>query len=163
MLKSPHVIRRARLRDLEKLLAIEDSSFPGDRLTRRKMQRLIRSPTCRFTVEEHAGAIRGMAVLLFRQGGRTTRLFSLATDQRHRGAGVASALLDQAERWSRRAGFQRLSLEVRDDNAGAIGFYEKRGYLRGKDVLDFYEDGHTARRYVKTLTPAKPGRRRDAK
>jgi ribosomal protein S18 acetylase RimI-like enzyme len=149
--KRLHTIRQAKPHDLEELLRIENSSFSGDRLTRKRMQRLMASPTCRFTVEEHEGQVRGMAVLLFKQGGRSTRLYSLATDDRQRGAGVASALLEEVERWSHREGFDRLSLEVRDDNAAAIGFYERRGYQRGKDIPAFYEDGHTARRYVKDL------------
>lgn len=147
-----HAIRAAKPHDIEELLRIEESSFSGDRLDRQRMRRLMASPTCRFTVEEHDGRVRGMAVLLFKKGGKTTRLFSLATDQRQRGAGVASSLLEQAERWSHREGFERLTLEVREDNAAAIGFYERRGYQRGQDIPNFYEDGHTARRYAKKLS-----------
>ena len=48
-------------------------------------------------------------------------------------------------------GRDRLYLEVRDDNAAAIGMYESRGYVRGPTLHGFYEDGAHARRYEKPL------------
>jgi ribosomal protein S18 acetylase RimI-like enzyme len=147
-------IRTARPGDLDRLQEIEIASFPGDRISRRAMGRLIRSPSCRFLVEETGRVIRGMAVLTFRRGGRSVRLYSLVTDAAHRGAGVATALMDRAERWARREGFDRLTLEVRRDNAGAIRFYEARGYALLAVVDDYYDDGCPARRYGKELRKA---------
>ena len=54
--------------------------------------------------------------------------------------------MDFAERWARRTGFSAFRLEVRDDNAGAIRFYEKRGYRQYGRLDSYYEDGHPARR-----------------
>jgi ribosomal protein S18 acetylase RimI-like enzyme len=42
-------------------------------------------------------------------------------------------------------------LEVRQDNPGAIGLYEKQGYRRFGAIAGFYEDGADAWRYEKEL------------
>jgi ribosomal protein S18 acetylase RimI-like enzyme len=44
-----------------------------------------------------------------------------------------------------------LRLEVRIDNAAAIGLYERSGYRRGKRLPHYYEDGADGWRYEKSL------------
>jgi ribosomal protein S18 acetylase RimI-like enzyme len=50
--------------------------------------------------------------------------------RRYRGLGVGTALLDAAEAWSRRQGADKLVLSVFPHNAAALGFYERRGFVR---------------------------------
>lgn len=64
------------------------------------------------------------------------------------GQGVATRLLEAAERWATSRGVSRLELIVAADNARAIGLYEKCGYelegikRRAWHVGDRYVDGH---------------------
>ena len=76
---------------------------------------------------------------------------------RHRGAGVADVLLDEAERQIRENGHAVAWLAVVDGNARARSFYERRGWRDdgGFDYSARVEDGTSVavpcRRYVKSL------------
>jgi ribosomal protein S18 acetylase RimI-like enzyme len=45
-----------------------------------------------------------------------------------------------------------MHLKVRIDNERASDLYERAGYLWLGDLENYYEDGASARRYVKRLT-----------
>jgi ribosomal protein S18 acetylase RimI-like enzyme len=49
---------------------------------------------------------------------------------RREGSGVASALLDAARQAAAAAGRRRLWLTTTNDNTAAIGFYQRRGWVR---------------------------------
>ncbi len=55
-------------------------------------------------------------------------LYSVAVDPAHRRRGIASALVDRAERALTAAGCVKLNLQIRAGNDGAIAFYESLGY-----------------------------------
>jgi GNAT superfamily N-acetyltransferase len=76
---------------------------------------------------------------------------------RHRGTGIADALLAEAERQIREAGHAVAWLAVVEGNARARSFYERMGW-RDEGAFDYsarVEDGSTVavpcRRYVKDL------------
>ena len=48
----------------------------------------------------------------------------------HRGSGVAVALMDALEAFAVREGYRFVYLDTFDDLAGAVRFYERRGYER---------------------------------
>ncbi len=52
----------------------------------------------------------------------------MAVDEAHRGRGIGTALLDEAEKTCRRSGFGKLSLIVFEQNVGAKRLYERAGY-----------------------------------
>lgn len=56
-------------------------------------------------------------------------LCGMAVDAKHRGKGIGTALLAEAERSCRRHGFQKLSLIVFERNVGAKRLYERHGYI----------------------------------
>jgi len=143
------MIRLARQPDLDRLLEIEHANFPGDHIARASFRRFIHSG--RILVETADRVIRGMAVLVHRRGGKSVRLYSLVVDAPYRGQGAADALMASLESRARRLKAERVTLEVRCDNAPAIRFYERLGYTRFATVPDYYEDGGSAFRYVKTL------------
>jgi ribosomal protein S18 acetylase RimI-like enzyme len=53
----------------------------------------------------------------------------MAVDEGHRGKGVGTALLDEAERTCRQMGFKKLSLIVFEQNVKARRLYERVGYV----------------------------------
>jgi ribosomal protein S18 acetylase RimI-like enzyme len=53
----------------------------------------------------------------------------MAIDEQHRGKGLGTKLLDEAERTAKRLGFSKLSLIVFEQNAGAHRLYLRTGYV----------------------------------
>ncbi|HET6906809.1 MAG TPA: GNAT family N-acetyltransferase [Rhodanobacteraceae bacterium] len=147
-------IRRARPPDLDALTALEEASFDHDRVSRAQFRRHIVSNSAAVLVAEERGRVLGGALLFFRRGARSARLYSIAIAHGARGQGLGKALLEAAEREARKRGSTAMRLEVRTDNAAAIALYEKRGYLRRKREPGFYENGMDAWRYRKELGPA---------
>jgi ribosomal protein S18 acetylase RimI-like enzyme len=72
-------------------------------------------------------ALAGLAVLRFEVTHATAQLFALYVDRRHRRRGIASALLEAAERLSRERAQNTLFVSS-VPNASAIDFYRARGF-----------------------------------
>jgi ribosomal-protein-alanine N-acetyltransferase len=68
----------------------------------------------------------------------------IAVDADHRRTGLASALLDAVVEAAQQGGADRLLLEVREDNAGAIAFYAARDFIEIDRRRRYYRDGATA-------------------
>ena len=62
----------------------------------------------------------------------------------HRRVGLASALLGEVRRLAHEGGAERLLLEVREDNAGALRFYAAHGFAEVGRRTRYYADGTTA-------------------
>ena len=99
-------IRAATLSDVDCLLALETDSFASDRLTSRSFRHFVRSPTAVLRVMREGTGILGYYLMLFRARSEVARLYSIAVDGRHRGRGLAAALLADAERAARRQGLR---------------------------------------------------------
>ncbi len=142
------VVRRAVRRDLDALLELE-AGFPGDRLSRASLARLLGRESADVWVGELDGKVVGDAIVLFRRGFESARLYSMIVSPEHRGRGVARELLLAAEEGARERGAIVLRLEVREDNAPAIALYKAAGYkVRGR-TSDYYEDHSSALRMYK--------------
>jgi ribosomal protein S18 acetylase RimI-like enzyme len=137
-------IRRADPADLDTLLALEAASFPGDRMSRRAFRHALRSPATEVWVVEEDGGVLACAVLHFRRGDGSARLYSIAVDGKARGRGVAGSLLACLEERALSRGFPELRLEVRSDNAAALRLYERAGYERVAVIPAYYADGEAA-------------------
>lgn len=150
-------IRAARASDVDALLAIENSVFAIDRLSRVSLRRLVSSPSAAALVAICDGAVAGYCVVLFRSGSRKARLYSIAVGRDFAGAGLGRRFLDAAEASALARGCGMLRLEVREDNAGAIRLYESAGYQREGRVPVYYADGEAALRFAKLLDRAGAG------
>lgn len=144
-------IRSAESGDLGALVALEERSFAGDRLSRRLLARHLGSATASLLVAEHAGVLLGDALVFFRAGSRAARLYSLVISAAARGQGLGRALLEASEQVALDRGCREMRLEVRADNPQAITLYEHAGYRLRDLQPDYYEDGMDARRYWKQL------------
>ncbi len=150
-MESPFIIRSAEAGDLDALVALEQRSFAGDRLSRRQLAQHLASTTACVLVAERDTALLGDALLLFRAHSRAARLYSLVIAAEARGQGLGRALLEAAEEAARARGTSEVRLEVRADNPQAIALYESVGYILRDLRSDYYEDGMAARRYRKRL------------
>lgn len=139
-------LRAARAADLPALLALE-ARFPGDRLSARQFRHHLDNPRARLRVAVGEGGLLGYHLLLLRRGSAWARLYSVAVDPAARGRGLGRRLLADAEAQARAAGCAGLRLEVRQDNAAAIGLYEAAGYRRVAALPRYYEDGTDGWRY----------------
>jgi len=99
-------------------------------------------PTIRYLVAEVGGRVVGYAVASY--AGDIAELQRIGVDPRSRRRGVAGALLDDVVAEAPRTGADRLILEVREDNAGALSFYASRGFIEIDRRPRYYKDGTTA-------------------
>jgi ribosomal-protein-alanine N-acetyltransferase len=148
-------IRKGRLADLDRLVAIENAAFEGDRLTRRSLRaHLTKSTVSLLVAEAEVGGfarVVGYALIAFRSNSKKARLYSIASDPQHR-VGLGRPLLAACEAEAARRGAESLVLEVRADNSRAIAMYEDRHYVKFGTLADYYEDGASAVRYEKQLS-----------
>lgn len=155
-------IRGARIDEAVTLERIEAVCFQTDRLSRRMLNHHLRSPCADVLVAELAGRPAGYAMVFHRANSAVARLYSIAVLPEFRGRGVADALMEAAERASRKRGASALRLEVRTDNPAAAALYIKRGYVEFGYHDDYYADGMSARRFEKGLAQKTMTRARKA-
>ena len=144
-------IRLATPHDIAALVAIENASFPGDRLDRRRFRYLLTQAHCVTFVDVGGAVVRGYILLLLRTGWRGARVCSIATHPAHLGCGVAARLLTAAERWATVHGCVEVRLEVRTDNAASLALFRGRGYVAFGSHRAYYHDGMDALRLRRRL------------
>jgi [ribosomal protein S18]-alanine N-acetyltransferase len=149
-------VRRARVADLPRLVALENAVFATDRMSARQLRHHVANPKADVLVAERGDTLAGVAVVFFNADHRIARLYSIAVAPEARGAGIGEELLVAAERRARMRGRDRFRLEVRTDNAAARRLYERRGYRAFGAKAGYYEDGRDAVRYEKALSPSRP-------
>ncbi|MEO6696447.1 MAG: N-acetyltransferase [Gammaproteobacteria bacterium] len=147
-------VRPAGPDDLPSLLELEQH-FPSDRLSRRSLRRLIGSGRAEILAYEENGQVIGNIVTLYRRNSTRARLYSLIVHPHYQGRGIATTLLNAAERAAIQRGCHVLSLEVRDDNGAALRLYQKRGYTVIKRVENYYDDGTPALRLEQAIARRK--------
>jgi ribosomal protein S18 acetylase RimI-like enzyme len=144
-------VRPARAEDIPALVAIEEHSFPTDRLSRRSFQYLLTKAHAISLVAEAASAPVGYVIVLLHAGTSLARLYSIAVDPAWRGHGFGAALLAEAERRALDDGCAFMRLEVRPDNVAALAQYRGTGYREIGFAHDYYEDHSDALRMEKAL------------
>lgn len=144
------LIRLASLDDLDALCGLE-SLFPGDRLSRRSFRRLLRQGHADILVCDDYGTVAGNVVILYRQGSRRARIYSLVVHPNYRRRGIARTLIEEAEKTALARRCDRLGLEVRTDNLTALRLYQSLGYEAAGRIDNYYEDHAAAVRLEKLL------------
>jgi len=151
------LIRQAEDRDLEDLVALEESSFKGDRLSRRRFQHWIRASNRVFLVVEKDGRVLAYGLVFLHKGTRLARLYSIAVSGAARGQGIGRELLLALEKGAVDRGRLDMRLEVAKDNTGAIRLYESMGYKSFGEYHDYYTDHTDAVRMQKRIRRIDPG------
>ncbi|MEJ6022379.1 GNAT family N-acetyltransferase [Ramlibacter sp. PS4R-6] len=99
-------------------------------------------------------AMEGIALVGFgimKYGDDKAHLSLLAVSPSQRDHGVGGKLLDWLEKSARTAGIERIELEARADNLGALAFYGMRGYERYDIAHGYYQGRIDAYRLAKSL------------
>lgn len=101
-----------------------------------------RVPHAHYLVAEVSGSVVGHAVVSVVVD--VAELQRIAVSPVLRRTGVATALLAACVDVARLGGADRLLLEVREDNAGALSFYAARGFVEVDRRPRYYRDGAAA-------------------
>lgn len=144
-------IRSAELKDLDRLLEIEQLCFPVDRLSRRSFRHWLQSEQGLLLVAEQSDKILGYGLVWCLKGTRLARLYSLAVSPEARGLGLAHRLLTALEHEAAEFGRLFMRLEVASNNTAAIRLYENNGYRVFGQYTDYYQDHDDALRMQKTI------------
>lgn len=145
-------LRPAGRDDLAGLVELEEACFAGDRFSRRSYRHLlVRGHADVLVAEDGQGRLAGSAVLLYRRGSSSARLYSLAVRPDLRGRGLGRAMLAAVERAALFRGATRVVLEVAEGNQAALALYLRAGYETKRRLSDYYESGEDALRMQKSL------------
>jgi len=163
-------IREAQLSDVANLLAIEQTCFSVDRLSKRSFRHHIQSEHSALLLAEdlseqtdgNPSNLLGYGLIWLHKGKRLSRLYSLAVMPHARGRGIAQALLDKLEKHAAENGKLFMRLEVSSNNQSAITLYKARGYRIFGEYCDYYQDHSDALRMQKQIrTPSQNGFNRE--
>src|SRR5262249_13504042 len=146
-------VRKAERGDIDALTELELRVFAADRLSRRSLQRFLKSPAAEVIVARHGARLAGTAIVLFRPRSLIARLYSIAVAPQMGGRGVGAMLLAAAAAGAVPRSCRAIRLEVHVTNHAAISRYRKSGYQQFARHHGYYEDGGDALRFEKRLVP----------
>ncbi len=98
--------------------------------------------------------VHGFAVMHF--GDTQAHLSLLCVQPQQRRQGIGRRLTDWLAASARVAGITSIRLELRADNASALGFYRRLGFVETALVPGYYDARIAARRMTLNLAPATP-------
>jgi ribosomal-protein-alanine N-acetyltransferase len=137
-------VRSATAADVDAIAASEADNLGADAWSHALVEEGVagRLPTVRYLVVEEELRVVGHAVASLAGDIAELQRIAVAEDRRRRG--LAGALLDAVVALAVDSGADRLLLEVREDNAAALGFYATHGFVEVDRRRRYYRDGGTA-------------------
>lgn len=149
------IIRKARLRDVPRLVEIENNSFTSQHCflyQASHFRYIIKNANADLLVIGKANtSVYGYALLLYRKKSKRCRLYSIAIDTMHRKKGLGRKLFQGAERAAAERLCDTLHLEVRADNKRNQRIYQKWGCKKTTVYPQHYPDKVDAIRMDKKL------------
>lgn len=138
------MIDAARAADVAAVATLEQLSLGRDAWSQALVEQGITGslPTVHYRVFREDGAVVGYVVVSV--AGDVVELQRIAVDPGRRRSGIASELLDDVVRLAGAEGAERVLLEVREDNAGALAFYAAHGFTELARRPRYYRDGASA-------------------
>ncbi|CAN5610492.1 hypothetical protein BH10ACI4_BH10ACI4_28550 [soil metagenome] len=139
-------MRGYRSGDLEALWRLDQTCFAAEfRFDREGMRSFAELPGAVVVIAEQDGegaALCGFVIVHLEGSGQALGGYVVTLDvaMEWRRQGLAGLMLAEAERLTVAAGASWMGLHVFVENAGAIAFYERAGYVRGEMLAEFYGD-----------------------
>lgn len=146
------MIRSATIADMATLLAIENTCFVGDKLTKKQFRYMLTKAHASVLVAIDNMALCGYILILYRRGSSLARIYSIAILPSYRPGGWARKLVEAAEQEVLAKSGTGIRLEIRVDNAASIGLFTKMGYQTFGHYYAYYEDMTDAVRMQKMFT-----------
>jgi len=136
-------IRPATAADVDQVVALEAETQGQDAWSGTLVRDGIEGglPTISYLVAEQDGVV-GYAVASYAGDIAELQRIGVAADARRHG--LATALLDEIVAHAPSTGADRMLLEVRADNRGALAFYAARGFVEIDRRTRYYRDGTDA-------------------
>ena len=133
--------RDANSFDLPVFVSLDKELFPYSPWSTSQYKEEFSSPTRHFVVAVDAEqSIVGYAGV-FAPGAAEADILTVGVVPEHRGKGIAKALMALITDWARAKGTTAMMLEVKIDNAEAIGLYETLGYSKLNIRKDYFGAG----------------------
>ncbi|MGD2162872.1 MAG: ribosomal protein S18-alanine N-acetyltransferase [Anaerolineales bacterium] len=135
-------IRKMELDDIPAVLKIDHQSFPVPWSERTYRLELTGNPSAYFFVAEmrNPEPLKIVGYLGYWLIVDEAHISTFAVAGRLRRRGIGTKLLETGLRSAASKGAERVSLEVRVSNAGAIAMYEKIGFERHSIKPEYYRD-----------------------
>ncbi len=137
------MIRSAGIEELPEVQEIEVACFHEDRYPPEVLAEMLAEEGFETVLAEDEELL-GSATVNFRKGMVAAQLVSIAVLPRHRGKGVARALLAEMERRVKRRGAKKIVLQVNVLNVAAINLYLHQGYVLQGMIGSYYGPGRDA-------------------
>jgi ribosomal-protein-alanine N-acetyltransferase len=133
--------RVANAFDLPVFVSLDKELFPYSPWSTSQYKEEFSNPTRHFVVAVDAAQnIIGYAGV-FAPGGAEADLLTVGVVPAHRGQGIARQLMTMITDWAKEQGSVAMMLEVKVDNAEAIGLYESMNYLKLNVRKDYFGAG----------------------
>lgn len=144
-------IRPAKKEDLDALLNLENICFKEETFHKRQLRYLLLKAKSIVLVAAVRREIIGSMIILLRNHIFSARIYSLNVHPAHRRAGMASLLMDTAQKLLKERGFKRITLEVGINNRAARNLYKSKGFISDKTLYNYYKNGDDALHLVRKL------------
>ena len=146
-------VRPFQLRDLDRILKIEEHSFGRDAWDRELFLEYFRQSPDLFLIARRARKIVGYVItcIVSKAGSSEAELVSIAVNPVARRRGVALALLNESTALLRARRIKTWWLMVAIGNEPAIRFYENNGFRRTRRVQGYYAARRDAWRMRRAL------------
>jgi len=133
--------RDANSMDIQVLVSLDKELFPYSPWSSGQYREEISAPTRRFIVAlDEALNVIGYAGV-FAPGGAEADILTVGVISKYRGQGIARQLMAGISQWAIDQGSIAMMLEVKTDNAAAIGLYESLGYSKLNIRKDYFGTG----------------------
>ena len=136
--------KKANIKDISRLVEIEQSSFNYDQLDARKFRYFIRQAHADLIIQLKDITITGYGLLLYRKGTSLSRLYSFTIAKEFQGQNLSGQLLLELEKFARKEDSSYIRLEVKKTNIKAISLYEKLEYIQFSIKHQYYENNEDA-------------------
>ena len=133
--------RDANSMDIPVLVSLDKELFSYSPWSSGQYREEISAPTRRFIVAVDEGqSVIGYAGV-FAPGGAEADILTVGVISKYRGQGIARQLMAGITQWAIDQGSIAMMLEVKTDNAAAIGLYESLGYSKLNIRKDYFGTG----------------------
>ena len=127
--------------ELPVFVSLDKELFPYSPWSASQYKEEFSAPTRHFVVAlDNEQSIIGYAGV-FAPGAAEADVLTVGVVPNHRGKGVARQLMELLTNWAHNQGSTAMMLEVKVDNAEAIGLYESLGYSKLNTRKDYFGPG----------------------
>jgi [ribosomal protein S18]-alanine N-acetyltransferase len=117
--------------------------------TELRVAKAVREPATNVVVAHDESGVLGFGIM--RYGERKAHLVLLGVQPARRNHGLGTQLLAWLEKCAATAGLERIEVEARSDNPGALAFYRDHGFVETGTVAGYYRGLIDAVRLQKKL------------